>query len=129
MTSTMYIPLRNVSDAANSANSEHRTAGQFMDGEVDVRVIVNAYLYAKMGPNSRELRAKFAPICPKFAFASVAANTGKRHNTNRALNGYHGHAGYGKGVVFSRRDLCFFFRIFEPYPPFQPIEKGLFRTK
>ena len=40
MTSTMYIPLRNVSDAANSANNEHSTFGQFMAGEVDVRVIV-----------------------------------------------------------------------------------------
>ena len=59
MTSTMYIPLRNVSDAANS---EHRTFGQFMAGEVDVRVIVNAYLYAKMGPNSRELRANLSQI-------------------------------------------------------------------
>ena len=41
VTSTMYIPLRNVSDAANSANNEHSTFGQFMAGEVDVRVIVN----------------------------------------------------------------------------------------
>ena len=110
----MYIPLRNVSDAANSANSEHRTFAQFMAGEVDVRVIVNSYLYAKMGTNSRELRAKFARICPSFAFASVAADTGERHNTNRALNGYHGQAAYGKGVAFSRTDLFFiFFRIFE----------------
>ena len=101
-----------------------------MAGEVDMRVIVNAYLYAKMGPNSHELRAKFARICPRFAFASVAADTGERHNTNRALNGYHGHAVYGKGVAFSRRDLCFIFLEFlKPYPPFQPIEKGLFRTK
>ena len=126
----MYIPLRNVSDAANSANSEHRTFGQFLAGEVDVRVIVNAYLYAKMGPNSREIRAKFARICPRFAFASVAAGTGKRHNTTRALNGYHGHAMYGKGVVFRAGTCVFFFLEFlKPYPPFQPIEKGLFRTK
>ena len=101
-----------------------------MAGEVDVRVILNAYLYAKMGPMSRERRAKFARICPRFAFASVAGDTGERHNTNRALNGYHGHTVYGKGVVFSRRDLCFIFLEFlKPYPPFQPIEKGLFRTK
>ena len=41
VTSTVYIPLRNVSDAANSANNEHSTFGQFMAGEVDMRVIVN----------------------------------------------------------------------------------------
>ena len=41
MTSTLYIPVRNVSDAANSANNGHSTFGQFMAGEVDVRVIVN----------------------------------------------------------------------------------------
>ena len=41
MTSTMYIPLRNISDAANSANNKHSAFGQFMAGEVDVRVIVN----------------------------------------------------------------------------------------
>ena len=46
------------------------------------------------------------------------------------LKGYHGHTVYGKGVVFSRRDLYFIFLEFsKPYPPFQPIEKGLFRTK
>ena len=33
-----------------------------MAGEVDVRVIVNAYLYAKMGPNSRELCANLSQI-------------------------------------------------------------------
>ena len=66
MTSTMYIPLRNFFDAANSANSEHRTFGQFMAGEVYVRVIVNPYLYAKMGLNSRELRAKFERCSQEF---------------------------------------------------------------
>ena len=66
MTSTMYIPFRNVSDAANSANSEHRTSGQFMAGEVDTPVIVNAYLYAKMGPNSREFHAKFGRSSREF---------------------------------------------------------------
>ena len=45
----------------------------------------------EFGPNSSELRAKFARIWPKFAFARVAADTGERHNTNRALNGHHGH--------------------------------------
>ena len=126
MTSTMYIPLRNVSDAAPSVDNEHSTFGQFMAGEVDVRVIVNAYVYANLG----QIRANFARICPRFAFASVAANTGERHNTNRALNGYHGHAVYGKGVVFSRRDLYLIILEFlKPYPPFQPIEKGVFRTK
>ena len=84
-----------------------------------------AYLYANMG----QICAKFARICPRFAFARVAADTGERHNTNRALNGYHGHAVYEKGVVFSRRDLYFFLEFLKPYPPFQPIEKGLFRTK
>ena len=97
-----------------------------MAGEVDVRVIVNAYLYANLG----QIRANFARICPRFAFASVAADTGERHNTNRALNGYHGHTVYEKGVVFSRSDLYFIFLEFlKSYPPFQPIEKGLFRTK
>ena len=66
MTSTMYIPVRNVSDAANSANNEHNTFGQFRAGEVDVRVIVNAYLYAKSGTNSPELRAKFARSSREF---------------------------------------------------------------
>ena len=110
MTSTVYILLRNVSGAAPSANNERSTFGQFMAGEVDVRVIVNAYLYANLG----QLRANFARICPKFTFASVAAHTGERHNTNRALNGYHGHAVYGKGVVFFLQGPVFyFFRIFE----------------
>ena len=126
MTSTVYILLRNVSGAAPSANNERSTFGQFVAGEVDVRVIVNAYLYANLG----QLGANFARICPKFTFASVAAHTGERHNTNRALNGYHGHAVYGKGVVFSCRVLYFIFLEFlKPYPPFQPIEKGVFWTK
>ena len=33
-----------------------------MAGEVDVCVIVNAYLYAKMGPNSRKVRANLSQI-------------------------------------------------------------------
>ena len=33
-----------------------------MAGEVDVCVIVNAYLYAEIRPNSRELRAKLSHI-------------------------------------------------------------------
>ena len=77
-----------------------------------------------------QIRAKFARIWPKVAFARVAADTGERHNTNRALNGHHGHPVCGKGVVFPRTDLYFIFLEFlKPYPPFQPIEKGLFRTK
>ena len=62
MTSTMYIPLRNVSDAAPSANNEHSTFGQFMAGEVDVRVIVNAYLYANLG----QIRANLARTSREF---------------------------------------------------------------
>ena len=77
-----------------------------------------------------QIREKFARIFPRFAFARVAAHTGERHNMNRALHGYNGHAVYGKGVVFSRMDLYFIFLEFlKPYPPFQPIEKGLFQTK
>ena len=37
-----------------------------MAGEVDVRVIVKVYLYAKLGPNSRELRVKFAQSSREF---------------------------------------------------------------
>ena len=76
-----------------------------MAGEVDVRVIVNAHLYANLG----QIRAKFAPICPRLEFASVAADTGERQYTNRAVNVYHGNAVYRKGVFFSRRDLYLLF--------------------
>ena len=97
-----------------------------MAGEVDVRVKMCMHTCTRIWDKF----ARTARICPRFAFASVAVDTGERHNTNRALNGYHGHAVYGKGVVFSRRDLYFIFLEFlKPYPPFQPIEKGLFRTK
>ena len=113
MTSTMYIPLVNVSDAANI---EHSTFGRFMAKRT-------CFVMVKMCLPVRENWAK-------FAFARVAADTGERHNTKRALNGHHGHPLCGKGVVFSCRDLYFIFLEFlKPYPPFQPIEKGLFLDK
>ena len=107
MTSTMYIPLVNVSGAANSG--EHSTFGRFMADLLCYGEDVHART-RKLG----QIRAKFVRIWPKFAFARVEADTGERHNTNRALNGHHGHPVCGKGVVFSRRDMYFiFFRIFE----------------
>ena len=113
MTSTMYIPLVNVSDAANS---EHDMFRRFMGKRT-------CFVMVKMCMPVRENWAK-------FAFARVAADTGERHNTNRALNGHHGHPVCGKGVVFSRMDLYFLFLDFlKPYPPFQPSENGLFGTK
>ena len=83
----------------------------------------------KMCMPVRENWPKFAQICSKFAFARVAADTGERHNTNRALNGHHGHLVCRKGVFFFLDLYFIFFEFLKPYPPFQPIEKGLFRTK
>ena len=109
MTSTMYVPLVNVSDAAN--NGEHSTFGRFMAKRT-------CFVMVKMCMPVCDNGAKFArssrEIWPKFAFARVAVDTGEGHNTNRALKGHYGHPVCGKGVVLSRRDPYFiFFRIFE----------------
>ena len=86
-----------------------------MAGEVDVRVIVNqdvhtcTRIWDKFAQTSREVRANLSQI----RILKCRSTQAERHNKNRALNGYHGHAVYGKGVVFSCRDMYFFFRIFE----------------
>ena len=111
----MYIPLVNVSDAGQSATSEHSTFGWF-------NATMTCFVMVKMCMPVRENWAK-------IAFARVVADTSERYDTNRALNGHHGYPLCRKGVVFFSHGPVFFFECLKPYPPFQPIEKGLFRTK
>ena len=68
MTSTMYIPLVNVSDAANS---EHSTFGRFMAKRTCFFMVK---MCMPVRENLGQIRANFARIWPKFAFARVAAD-------------------------------------------------------
>ena len=66
MTSTMYIPFVNVSDAANSANSENSTFGRFMAKRTWF-VMVKMCMpmrenLARFARSLREIRANLAPI-------------------------------------------------------------------